>query len=352
MNGYPSQPSLGPLFRDVEGLSLTAIDRERLRHPAVGGVVLFHENYAEREQLRELVRQIKSLRSPSLFVTVDQEGGRVQRFREQFVRLPAMAPIGDVAQNDVERGKSLAYDAGFVMANELRDMDIDISFAPVLDLRLVDNPAIGDRSFHRDPQLVIALATRLIEGMADAGMPSVGKHFPGHGGVRADSHTALPADARSFQDLQASDLQPYTALITAGRLDAVMTCHVQYENIDPTPSTFSRFWLQEVLRDMLKFDGVVFTDDLHMQAAVDIASDPADRARAALEAGCDVVLICRDADAADAMCAANLVASDRSAARVDALRERCQTLRSATHDVGRDHHKGWAERVSAIGALA
>jgi beta-N-acetylhexosaminidase len=342
------------VFRDVEGLALNASDRERLLHPSIGGVVLFHENYRDRDQLRALVGEIKALRSPSLLVSVDQEGGRVQRFRDQFVRLPAMAPIGKIREQDVASGKTLAYDAGFVMASELRAMEIDISFAPVLDLNLVTNPAIGDRAFHSDPKIVTELAGCLIQGMADAGMPSVGKHFPGHGGVSADSHAALPVDARQLAQIRDIDLAPYVALIDEHRLDAVMTCHVQYEHIDPAPSTFSDFWLQQVLRKELGFNGIVFSDDLHMQAAVDIAADPATRARTALASGCDVVLICRDPAAADAMCEASLAANSASAARLDTLWRRCQTLADAAKrhpNIAASSPRSWDDRVSAIGAL-
>jgi beta-N-acetylhexosaminidase len=286
----------GPVMLDVAHDRLTAEDRDLLRHPAVGGVILFARNYHDPRQLRELVAAIHALRAPALFVAVDQEGGRVQRFREGFTTLPPAAWYGQLYAHSPAHACTLAEQAGWLMAAELRAAGVDFSFAPVLDLGGGPSRVIGERAFHPRPIPAAALAQAWVRGAHEAGMASVGKHFPGHGGVEADSHVALPIDERPYEDLQMDDLIPFQRLIDQG-LEAIMPAHVIYRRCAPEPAGFSPFWLGEVLRRRLGFQGVIFSDDLSM-AAAGHAGGPAARARAALAAGCDMVLVCNDRPAA------------------------------------------------------
>jgi len=282
--------SLGPVMVDLEGTELAPAERELLAHPQVGGVILFSRNYASPEQVAALTAQIHGLRHPRLLVAVDQEGGRVQRFRDGFTRLPPVGQLGAVHDRDPDRARYLARVTGWLMAAELRAVGVDLSFAPVLDLDRELCPVIGDRAFHGDPQVVAELATAYQGGMQAAGMQATGKHFPGHGGVTVDSHLDLPVDQRELADLELEDLMPFERLVHRG-LAGVMAAHVVYPRVDPQPAGFSRYWLQTVLRERLGFQGAVFSDDLSMGAALGRGSAP-DRARAALEAGCDMVLVC------------------------------------------------------------
>lgn len=282
----------GPAVIDVLGLTLTDEDRERLRHPAAGAVILFARNYQHPEQLRLLTEEIRRLREPELPICVDHEGGRVQRFREGFTAIPAMRELGRLWDRDRETARHTARAAAYVSAAELGALGIDFSFAPVLDLDYGTSGVIGDRALHFDPIAVAALAAALIQGFADAGMAAVGKHFPGHGFAEADSHVAMPVDERPLAAIMKKDVVPYRAAIDAG-LAAVMPAHVVYSQVDPEPAGYSRFWLQEVLRGKLGFQGLIFSDDLSMEGA-GTAGGPPERARAALEAGCDMVLLCND----------------------------------------------------------
>lgn len=282
--------TLGPVMVDLEGLELTSEERTFLRQPAVGGVILFSRNYESPEQVRELIDQVHGLRNPSLLVAVDQEGGRVQRFRDGFTRLPAVRHLGDVYDADRQRALALADTSGWLMAAELRAVGVDLSFAPVLDLDRGVSTVIGDRAFHSRPEACAEIAHAYQRGMQRAGMMATGKHFPGHGAVAADSHLALPVDERGYEDLLMEDLVPFERMSHFG-VAALMVAHVIYARADQHPAGFSSFWLKEVLRRRIGFQGAVFSDDLTM-AAAEYAGDHVARARAALEAGCDMVLVC------------------------------------------------------------
>ena len=286
---------LGPLMLDLAGPRLTDEEREALQHPLVGGVILFRRNFESLAVLQELTFEIHALRQPPLLIAIDHEGGRVQRFRHGFTVLPPMRALGALWDTDADRALETATAAGYVLAAELRACGIDLSFTPVLDLDHGTSEIIGNRAFHSDPAAVTALAGALIAGLRRAGMANVGKHFPGHGFVAADSHVAIPVDTRPVQALYA-DLAPYRAHREMD-LAAVMPAHVIYEKLDPGPAGFSSYWLRYVLRGELGFDGVIFSDDLSMEGA-SVAGGFVERADAALAAGCDMVLVCNNPDAA------------------------------------------------------
>jgi beta-N-acetylhexosaminidase len=290
--------SLGPVMVDLAGTELTAPERELLLRPAVGGVILFTRNYSAPEQLRALVAEIHALRSPHLLVAVDQEGGRVQRFREPLTRLPPLQRLASLYDASPAEARRAAESWGWLMASELRALGVDLSFAPVLDLAHGLSGVIGDRAFHHDPQAVADLAQRYVVGMRRAGMAATGKHFPGHGGVRADSHLELPVDDRGLEDLRVHDLLSFERMISLG-LPAVMSAHVVYPQVDALPATFSSVWLRRILREELGFQGVIFSDDLSMAGAA-AQGDYAERARRAVEAGCDMVLVCNHPEGARA----------------------------------------------------
>jgi beta-N-acetylhexosaminidase len=276
---------------DVAGLELTAEDRDVLRHPLVGGVILFTRNYASAEQLRRLVADVHAVRNPALIVAVDQEGGRVQRFRPEFSLLPAPRRIGHAWDLDTGQGLQLARSMGWLMAAELRAHGVDLSFAPCVDLDYGVSEVIGDRAFHAKPEAVAQLALAYVQGMKDAGMAATAKHFPGHGAVTADSHKSLPVDRRDWNAL-VDDLLPYRRLIANG-LPGVMVAHVLFPAVAPEPASLSRRWVQNALREELRFEGAVFTDDLSMGGAAEYG-DIVARASAALAAGCDVLPVCND----------------------------------------------------------
>jgi beta-N-acetylhexosaminidase len=281
---------------DIEGLKLTPADRDLLAEPAVGGVILFSRNYASPSQLADLVASIRALRSPPLLIAVDQEGGRVQRFREGFSAIPPMRRIGREYDRDPDEALQLARTAGWLIAQELRAADVDLSFAPCVDLDHGVSEVIGERAFHSDPEAVAALSASFCRGLRQGGMVAIAKHFPGHGAVVADSHERLPVDRRPFGDLL-DDLRPYERLIGHRLLAGVMLAHVVYVETDPLPAGFSRYWIEDQLRSQLGFDGAVFCDDLSMKATIEFGSMPK-RAELALAAGCDMVLICNDRTAA------------------------------------------------------
>ncbi len=283
---------LGALIIGLHGLELTAVERELLRHPLVGGVILFQRNYDNPEQIAALNATIHALREPRLLITVDHEGGRVQRFRAGFTKLPAMRRIGQLHDRSPWQALQAATFCGWLLAAELRAVGVDLSFAPVLDLDYAVNPAIGDRALHRDPEAVVKLAQALLRGLRRAGMAAVGKHFPGHGGVKTDSHLEIPVDPRRYSDLVDADLLTFERLIRRG-LPAIMPAHVIYPAVDNRPAGFSPVWLQTVLRQHLRFAGTIISDDLDM-AGAGWAGGPAERAAAALDAGCDMILACND----------------------------------------------------------
>lgn len=284
--------SLGPLMMDLEGTSITAAERELMAHPLVGGVILFTRNYVDPEQLTELVAGIHAVRTPPLIVAVDQEGGRVQRFQKGFTRLPPARLIGHAFDQDPKGGLELARRTGWLMASELRSHGVDISFAPVIDLDYGVNEAIGTRAFHKRTEAVSQLAIAYMYGMREAGMAATAKHFPGHGAVTADSHHILPVDRRELVDM-ADDLSPYRRLIANG-LPSVMVAHIVFPALDAAPASLSSAWIRDVLRGELRFQGVVFADDLSMGGAAAAYGDVVARAEKALAAGCDMLPVCNN----------------------------------------------------------
>ncbi len=284
-------PDLGPLMLDLEGTSLSEEERDLLQDPCVGGLILFTRNFESLPQLLTLVASIREQR-PNILIAVDQEGGRVQRFKEGFTRFPPMQSLGQFYQRDPEAAQSLSHECGWLLAAEVLACGLDFSFAPVLDADDNQCAVISDRSFSNNPETVSLLAECFIAGMREAGMASTGKHFPGHGSVKGDSHLMLPTDERSLEDVLESDGRAFSALLPQG-LDAMMPAHILYPQVDNAPVGFSRVWLQSVLRKRLGFDGVIFSDDLSMEGA-SIAGSYRERAEQALEAGCDMVLACNN----------------------------------------------------------
>jgi beta-N-acetylhexosaminidase len=288
--------SLGPVMIDVAGTALDAEDRELLCHPSVGGVILFGRNFVAPAQLAELAAEIHALREPHLLIGVDQEGGRVQRFREGFTRLPSAGRFAELYSRHPRDARASCESVAWLMAAELRSVGVDFSFAPVLDLDRGLNPVVGDRAFGSRARAVGDLALAWLDGVRRAGMAGVGKHFPGHGGVSVDSHLDLPVDPRPYADLLMEDLIPFERLI-AHALEGIMPAHVLFPSVDDRPAGFSPVWLRDILRGRLGFQGVIFSDDLSMGAA-ESGGGPVERARAASHAGCDMLLVCNNRPAA------------------------------------------------------
>ncbi|MCX7186213.1 MAG: beta-N-acetylhexosaminidase [Methylophilales bacterium] len=293
--------TLGPIMLDVVGTELTADDIRRIQHPLVGGVILFKRNYTTNAQLKALTASIHQIRQPPLLIAVDHEGGRVQRFRDGFTKIPPMREFGKIWDQNPKHAKALALDAGWILAAELRAHGVDFSFTPVLDMDYGDSLVIGDRAFHLDPRAISDLAFALMQGLKKAGMAAVGKHFPGHGFVVADSHVSMPVDGREFDQIAQHDMQPFRMLIDDG-IPAIMPAHVIYPKVDGKPAGFSARWLQKILRERLGFNGAIFSDDLSMEAA-SVGGDVTTRALAALNAGCDMVLLCNQPAMADELLA-------------------------------------------------
>ncbi len=302
----------GPVVLDVKGKQLDADDARRISHPLTGGVILFARNFESRAQLVSLTREIRALRDDVL-ICIDHDGGRVQRCKtDGFTHLPAMARLGELWDRDVLAATRAAVACGYVLAAELRACDIDLSFTPVLDLDYGRSGVIGDRAFHADPRVVAMLANHLTHGLLLAGMANCGKHFPGHGHVEADSHVAVPVDERTLDEILEQDVRPYQWM--GMTLASVMPAHVIYPKVDPNPAGFSRYWLQDILRGQLGFEGVIFSDDLSMEGA-SVAGTVTQGARAALDAGCDMVLICNYPERADQLLAELDVSIDKASQR-------------------------------------
>jgi beta-N-acetylhexosaminidase len=323
---------------DVVGATLAEEDLARLRHPAAGAVIPFSRNYENSEQLTALCEDIKRQREPELPVCVDHEGGRVQRFKDGFTLIPPMRQLGKFWDRDREKGREVAAAIGYIIASELGAHGLDFSFTPVLDLDYGGSSVIGDRALHFDPSAVGALGACLVKGLAQGGVAAVAKHFPGHGYAEADSHVAAPRDDRPFNDILRKDMLPYRSVIEAG-VAAVMPAHVVYPQIDAEPAGYSKHWLQNVLRGQLKFDGLIFSDDLSMEGAA-VAGGPPERAKAALAAGCDMVLLCNNPKGLDALLASLENVVLQKPERLDRMRKQG----------GRDLRKSVAYR-EAMGAL-
>ena len=285
---------MGPIMLDVLGTSITSEDKELLQHPLVGGLILFTRNFESVEQLSELNKQIRLAANKDLLIAVDHEGGRVQRFREGFSLIPAMGSLLSKTNNNISKAKELAKHCGALMAVEVQASGIDISFAPVLDVNGISE-VIGDRGFDNTPDNVITLASAFIDGMQSVGMKATGKHFPGHGSVRADSHIDLPIDPRSKNNIEQFDLLPFKQLISTGKVDALMPAHIIFPDVDDSAVGFSHYWLQTILRESLGFNGVIFSDDLSMEGASCVGGY-IERAEAAQQAGCDMLLLCNNRD--------------------------------------------------------
>lgn len=311
---YPDGLAKGSLMLDLAGYEVAPDEQRLLSSPVTGGVILFTRNYESIPQLQKLVTQIRAIK-PDILIAVDHEGGRVQRFREGFTRLPPMQCFGNLYLREPALACELVRETGWLMASELRAVDIDFTFAPVLDVDVGISSVIGDRAFASRADIVGVLAQSLVAGMKDAGMAATGKHFPGHGAIHADSHVSLPVDSRTLAEIEAQDIPPFIQLIESG-LDSVMPAHVIYDMVDSAPAGFSTFWLQDYLRTKLRFNGVIFSDDLSMEGA-SVAGGVVERVQAALTAGCDMVLVCNKPEEAkkvvDWMEKHKLVASERTA---------------------------------------
>ncbi len=282
--------SLGPVMMDLVGTQISDTERQLMQHPTVGGVILFTRNFESLDQITSLVSEIHSLRTPHLLISIDHEGGRVQRFHEGFTKLPPASVFGEIYKKDQDKAREYAELTGWLMAAELRAIGVDFSFAPVLDLAHGVSGVIGNRAFHSRAEIAATLAYAYMHGMSVAGMSAVGKHFPGHGGVVEDSHLALPVDHRDMATLMKADIVPFEKMIH-NHLPAIMPAHVIYDQVDEKPAGYSAIWLKQILRDRLKFQGVIFSDDLSMEAA-GIGGNYGERALLALDAGCDMVLVC------------------------------------------------------------
>jgi beta-N-acetylhexosaminidase len=334
--------TLGPLMVDVLGLELSEQERDILRHPLVGGVILFSRNYESPEQVAALTASIRALRDPHLIISVDHEGGRVQRFRKGFTRLPPIGALGKHYMQHPQQTLEYAEKTGWLMAVELRSVGVDFSFSPVLDLDYGVSEIIGDRAFHRDPEAVASMAYAFIQGMKRAWMPAVGKHFPGHGAVEVDSHLGLPVDSRHFEDMIQADILPFSRLCQT-ELAGIMPAHIVYEQSDSLPAGFSPFWIKEILRDRLGFQGAVLSDDLSMEGAA-VMGNSLERAEAALDAGCDMVLVCNKPESV-------IQVIDGLKVKDDALRHMRLVRLHGRHGMDRDElfaSQQWKEAANTV----
>ena len=330
--------TLGPVMLDVAGLRLASQEKEILRHPAVGGVILFARNFESPRQLLGLTAEIRALRRPEPLIAVDHEGGRVQRFQEGFTRIPPMRLLGERWDAGPAQARTLAEATGYVVAVELRSHGVDFSFAPVLDVDFGSSSVIGDRAFSGEPAVIASLAGAFVAGLTAGGAASVGKHFPGHGYVKADSHLDVPVDERELGEIEAADLLPYRELIKKG-LGGIMPAHVIYPKVDKRPAGFSPVWLKDVLRGRLGFEGMIFSDDLSMEGA-SVAGGVVQRAETALAAGCDMILVC------NAPQAASELLDKLKAPALDTRRAKRMRGRGALKPLGSDTR--YASAVAAI----
>ncbi|MCB1756020.1 MAG: beta-N-acetylhexosaminidase [Gammaproteobacteria bacterium] len=336
--------AFGPLMIDIEGTELSETERSWLADWRVGGVILFTRNFDSREQIANLVASIRTASESPLLIAIDHEGGRVQRFRDGFSAIPPMRKLGELYDRSPAEAEQAARILGGVLAAELAAIDIDFSFTPVVDVDTGNSGVIGDRAFHGSPQIISRLAKSLMEGLHQAGMAAVAKHFPGHGFVAADSHLELPVDPRTLEAIREQDLLPFRELAEAG-VEGVMPAHVVYENIDPLPAGFSAFWIGRILRRECGFDGAVFSDDLSMQGAVSMGSS-LQRARLALEAGCDMLLVCNDHSAvAEILEGIDVQADEQRTARLAKLQRR-DSSGISTFRVSAA--QGFADTISAL----
>lgn len=290
---------MGLVIVDLVGISLTEDENKLLSQPAVAGVILFARNVVNRQQVMELVQSIRNVRQ-DLLITVDQEGGRVQRLIKGYTRLPAVCRLGELYADSAEQACELAEGLGWLMASEVVASGIDLSFAPVLDLGLPISQVIGSRAFAKQPAVVAELTRHYCLGMKQAGMATVGKHFPGHGSVAADTHHSIACDDRPFEAIEQADMLPFNMLIKQQLLDGIMPAHVLYPQVSDEPAGFSSHWLQTILRESLGFKGIIFSDDLTMHAASQMGNYPA-RALRAINAGCQILLVCNNPEGAQAV---------------------------------------------------
>lgn len=288
---------MGPLMIDVEGLTLTDEDVTRITHPMVGGIILFARNYKDAAQLKTLTDAIRKIRGHDFLIAVDHEGGRVQRFKEGFTTIPPMRKLGEIWDKDSNKANHLAFLIGQTIATELRVFDIDFSFTPVLDIDYSESTVIRDRAFHGNIETIKALASSLLEGLKEGGMHGVGKHFPGHGYIKTDSHLSISEDKRALDEIESKDMSIFISLIKQG-LNAVMPSHVLYSAVDEHPAGFSRFWLKSQLREKYHFQGAIFSDDMGMKGAI-LGGEMKNRLLKALDAGCDMVLLCNSPQLVD-----------------------------------------------------
>lgn len=309
---------MGPLMIDVQGTVLTSEDKELLAHPLVGGIILFTRNYQNVEQITELTKQMRLAAKKEILISVDHEGGRVQRFREEFTRIPAMGKLLKLNNNSLEQAQVSAKYAGQLMALEVQAVGIDISFAPVLDVNGISD-VIGDRAFDASPDNVAIMANAFIHGMNSVGMKATGKHFPGHGSVKEDSHIALPVDNRSAEEIASYDLMSFKQVMHKNNLAAIMPAHIIFPAIDDQAVGFSSNWLQRILREQLGFNGVIFSDDLSMEGA-SVVGGFIERTEAAQEAGCDMLLMCNNRGAAiEVIDRANIIIKPESQPRIQQM---------------------------------
>ena len=311
---------IGRIIIDVSGFELTQIDRIKIRKKSCAGVILFSRNFENKDQLKQLIQQIKAVKNAPLLVCVDQEGGRVQRFTKGFTKIPPMEYLGEIWDRDRAQGRSVAQDIGIILGAELKDMGVNLTFAPVLDINRNKNSVIGDRSFHAEPQAITELGFSLIKGLSQTGIGSVGKHFPGHGGVSEDTHLDGAFDDRELSEVLGLDVQPFAELTPA--LCGMMPAHVSFPKIDSVPACFSRTWLHNILREKLGFQGLIFSDDLSMRAAA-LMGDIRLRSSMAFKAGCDLLLVCNDpASAGEAL----NIAEDMEFSNDQIIEEKIRTL--------------------------